>query len=55
MGPINQQLSLDEAYIILGIEGGAQLDDTAVILAYNELVRVLLYTANEVSIATGTN
>lgn len=38
VGPLNQQVSLDEAYIILGIEGGAQQDDTAVMVAYNELV-----------------
>lgn len=31
-------MSLDEAFIILGLEGGAKDDDAAVIVAYNELV-----------------
>jgi hypothetical protein len=31
-------MSLDEAYVVLGLEGGAQHDDDAIMLAYNELV-----------------
>ena len=31
-------MSLDEAYIILGVEGGAKHDDGAIMIAYNELV-----------------
>jgi hypothetical protein len=38
VGPINRQMSLDEAYVVLGVEGGAQQDDAAIMLAYNELV-----------------
>jgi hypothetical protein len=38
IGPINLQMSLDEAYIVLGIEGGAKQDDQAIMAAYNELV-----------------
>jgi hypothetical protein len=38
VGPVNRQMSLDEAYIVLGIEGGAKSDDAAIMLAYNELV-----------------
>lgn len=38
IGPLNRQMSLDEAYIILGVEGGAQQDDTAIMVAYNDLV-----------------
>ena len=38
MGPLNRQMSLDEAYILLGVEGGAKHDDGAIIIAYNELV-----------------
>jgi hypothetical protein len=31
-------MSLDEAYIVLGIEGGAKNDDGATMIAFNELV-----------------
>ena len=31
-------MSLDEAYIVLGVEGGAQHDDSAIMVAYDELV-----------------
>jgi hypothetical protein len=31
-------MSLDEAYIVLGIEGGAKHDDEAIRVGYNELV-----------------
>jgi hypothetical protein len=41
VGPINQQMSMDEAYIVLGIDGRAKDDDAAIMLAYNELVRTL--------------
>jgi len=34
-------MSLDESFIVLGLEGGAKDDDSAVIVAYNELVRSL--------------
>ena len=42
IGPLNRQMSLDEAYIVLGVEGGAQHDDQAIMVAYNELV-VIVY------------
>ena len=38
MGPLNRPMSLDEAYIVLGIEGRAKQDDEAIMVAYNELV-----------------
>ena len=38
MGPLNRQMSLDEAFVVLGLEGGAKDDDAAVMVAYNELV-----------------
>lgn len=34
-------MSMDEAFIILGIEGRAQNEDEAVMVAYNELVSVV--------------
>lgn len=34
-------MSLDEAYIVLGVEGGAQHDDSAIMIAYDELVDYL--------------
>ena len=38
VAPLNRQMSLDEAYVVLGVEGGAQDDDAAIMVAYNELV-----------------
>ena len=35
-------MSLDEAYIVLGVEGGAKHDDGAIMVAYNELVTDLI-------------
>ena len=37
IGPVNRQMSLDEAYILLGVEGGAQHDDSAIMAGYDEL------------------
>jgi hypothetical protein len=31
-------MSLDEAYVIPGVEGGSQHDDSAIMVAYDELV-----------------
>jgi hypothetical protein len=41
IGPVNRQMPLDEAYIVLGVEGGAQHDDAAIMVAYDELVSTL--------------
>jgi hypothetical protein len=37
IGPVNRQMSLDEAYILLGVEVGAQHDDSAIMVGYDEL------------------
>jgi hypothetical protein len=46
VGPLNRIMSLDEAYIVLGVEGGAKNDDSAIMLAYGELVHSMLYFTN---------
>jgi hypothetical protein len=34
-------MSLDEAYIVLGAEGGAEQDDSAIVVTYAEFVSTL--------------
>ena len=38
LGRFNRQMSSDEASIVLGAEGGAEREDSAIMVAYDEYV-----------------